>query len=114
MFAAPWLVTLRESMRRFFKKTWRAIRYLGLFVWSILCHVLLLTLTIAPLALPALALFVLYHNWETVEGYAGSFKESERLAQALSLLIGAGARRQTVAANFGSERRNVLMTAASS
>ena len=90
MFAAPWLVTLRESMRRFFKKTWRAIRYLCLFVWSILCHVLLLTLTIAPLALPALALFVLYVYWETVEGYIGSFKENERLAQALSLLIGAG------------------------
>ena len=90
MFAAPWLVTLRESMRRFFKKTWRAIRYLGLFVWSILCHVLLLTLTIAPLAVPALALFVLYLEWETVEGYIGSFKKNEKLAQALSLLIGAG------------------------
>ena len=92
MFVAQLLVTVRESMRRFFKKTWRAVRYLCLFVWSILCHILLLTLTIAPLALPALALFVLYVYWETVEGYIGSFFEEEKrlAAQALSLLIGAG------------------------
>ena len=83
-------MTVRESARKLFAKVRQAVWRLCLFLWTFIRRVLLFALTIAPLALPALALLCLYVHWTTVEGRIESFGEDKRLVQALSLLIGAG------------------------
>ena len=83
-------MTVRESTRKLLTKVRQAVWRLCLFLWTFIRRVLLFALTIAPLALPALALLFLYVYWTTVEGRIESFGEDKRLVQALSLLIGAG------------------------
>lgn len=63
----------------------RGVQYAGLFICSILCHVLLLALTIAPISLPVLALICLWVLWPTAPlGDYGA------IVRVLSLLSSAG------------------------
>lgn len=68
----------------------RAVKYAGLFIWSILRRILLFARTIAPIGLPVGALVWLWLSWSTLKDSIGFLGDGNEIARGLSLLSSAG------------------------
>lgn len=83
--------TVRKAVRDSFAQLARDVRYLRLFLSSILSHVLLLALTAAPATLPTLVVWNLYDQWDEFIRCIHRIGQETPIVQVLAfIIVGAG------------------------
>ena len=83
--------TVRKAVRDSFAQLARDVRYLRLFLSSILSHVLLLVLTAAPATLPILVVWNLYDKWDEFIRCIHRIGQETPIVQVLAfIIVGAG------------------------